>query len=151
MITPLTEPSVNKSVINRHSCISLRKQRTVIRAPAKPVKPIVKSTPKKIQQCPAVKEEPKIESVKEIIHEEIITQPIKELPQQTIVEEKISMKPVEIDATESAITTTVNEVPVERKIEIEQRNSTNIHNNVVRNTGHYYTYNPLLGSRILHN
>ena len=151
MITQLTEPSINKSVMNRHSCLSHHKQRIVNRAAANPVKPIIKSMLKKIQQCPVVKEEPKIESVKEIIGEETITQPIEELPQQTIIEEKISMKPVEIDPMESAVQSAVKEVPIERKIEIEQRNSTKIHDNMVRNTGHYYTYNPLLGSRILHN
>lgn len=51
---------------------------------------------------------------------------------------------------EDAIKTTVNEVPVERKVEIEQHNVSKILDNRVVNTGRHYTYNSILGAVIRH-
>ena len=145
MITPSAEPFINKSVINRHSCVSRRRNMIPKHVPSKPVETIiVKKIPKKINAKPVIKEEP----VQQEIIEEIKPEQIDNKPESEPIEEPIEQEPVKVDSMEEAIQTAVNDTPIERKIEIEQHNTYNVLSNRTANMSHRYTYNSILGTRV---
>lgn len=160
MITSSNEPYINKSAVNRHSCIITRK-----RAPVKfiPSAPVNKNTVKKKQEKTAIETVINEEPEKQIILENRpINIAVNEEPEKQIVEENyqesvenqpiepsVNEEPIKVSLIEDVIQTTVN-TPVERKVEIKQHNVSKILNNRVVNTGRHYTYNSILGAVIRH-
>ena len=141
MITPLTEPSINKSVINRRSCISRRRNMIAKQTSSKPMeKNIVKKSPKIIDIKPVVK--------KECIQQEIIEEIKPRYIENKPTEERIKQEPVNTDSMEEAIRTAVNDTPIERKVEIKQHDTYNIFDNRTVNMNPHYAYNSILGTRV---
>ena len=148
MITPSTEPSINNSVINRHSCISCRRKKIAKQIPSKPVeKNIVKKIPKMIDIKPVIKKEP----VQQDTFYEIEPEYIENKSESKPIEEHIKQEPIDIGSIEEAIQTAVNDVPIERKVEVEPHNTYNVLSNRTVNTTHHYTYNSILGTRVYYN
>ena len=145
MITPSAEPFIHKSVINRHSHIVRRRNVPLKQIPSKPVENvIVKKISKKIHAKPVIKEE----TIRQEIIEEIVPEYIEDTLESTPIEEQIKQEPVDISSMEEAIQTEVNDAPIEREVEIEQRNTYNVLGNRTANTSRHYTYNSILGTRV---
>ena len=134
MITNSKESSINKSTINRHSCMLIRKGAPVRFIPSAPVdKNRVKKQQENAATEPAINDEPE-------------QQIIEEIPQ--IIRKNLAVK---AQPKEEPIKAAINDTPIERKVEIDQRNVSKIMDNRVVNTGRHYTYNSILGTRIRYN
>lgn len=150
MITNSKESSINKSAVNRHSCMLIRKGAPVRFIPSAPVdKNRVKKQQENAAIEPSINDEPEQQIIeeypKEFIENQAINIVINEEPEKQIIQKN---PPAKIQPKEESVQPTVNDVPVERKVEIDQRNVSKIMDNRVVNTGRHYTYNSILGTRI---
>ena len=168
MITNSKESLINKSAANRHSCISTRKRMPVRFVPSVPVnKKAVKITQDNVVTEPSIEEELERHIIEEnqleSVENQLINVAVNDKPEQQIIEEipeiiienqpievQPKEEPVKASTMEDSVKTTVNEVPVERNVEIEQRTVSKIPDNRVVNTGRHYTYNSILGTHIRH-
>ncbi len=150
MITPLTEPSINKSVVNRHACVTYRKTRNARRSPTKTIDTAPKKPKSTILKKDSVKPIIKTEEQKPTLPIELPKIPIKEIQNPVPIKEEIEQKPVKTETIEEAINEAVITVPVERKVNIEQRKVTMVSGGGL-NTRSHYSYNSILGTCVLHN
>ena len=150
MITQLTEQSINKSVVNRHACITYRKTRNVRRSPTKNMDTIHKKPKSIILKKDSVKPIVKTEEQKPTLPIELPKTPIKETQNPEPIKEEIEPKPVKTETIEEAINEDVISVPVERKVNLEQRKVTMVSGGGL-NTRSQYSYNSILGTCVLHN
>lgn len=137
MITSSIEPSINKSVINRHSYISNHRKVQSKQIPSKPVeKHIVKRKPKIMDTKSAIK--------KESIRQEIIDE-IKPIGKQ------LKQELTNIDSMEEAIHAAVNDSHKDHKTMVTHHNTPNVTDNRPSNTPNQYAYNSILGKRVYYN
>ena len=151
MITQLTEPYINKSVMNRHSCISRRRNVMVKQIPSKPIeKNIVKTIPKKPDIKRMIKEESIRQNKKQVINK---SEPenVDNESESKQIKELIKQEQITVDAMEDAIQVAVNDVPVKRDMAIEQCNTSKITGDKTVNIRNRYVYNSILGSRVYFN
>lgn len=151
MITPLTEPSINKSVVNRHTYVTYRKNRNVRQPATKTVDTVAKKPkPPKILKKDSVKAVIKTETQKPTLPKELPKIPIKEIQNQVPIKEEIEPKPIKTETIEEAINEAVRSVPVERKVNAEQHKATTV-SGINLNGRSQYSYNSILGTCVLHN
>ena len=150
MITPLTDPSINKSVVNRHSCVTYRKNRNARQPTTKTVDTVVKKPTPIIHKKDSVKPVVKTEIPPPTLHIELPKIPIKEIQKPVPIKEDIEPKPVKTETIEETVNEVVRSVPVERKVNIEQRKATTVSGTGL-NTRSHYSYNSILGTCVLHN
>ena len=150
MITPLTEPSINKSVVNRHTCVTYRKNRNARQPTTKTLDTVAKKPKPIIHKKDSVKPIVKTETQKPTLPKELPKILIKDIQKPVPIKEEIEPKPVKTETIEEAINEAVRSVPVERKVNIEQYKATTVSSTGL-NTRSRYSYNSILGTCVLHN
>ena len=143
MITPLTEPSINKSVVNRHTCVTYRKTRNARQSATKTVNTVAKKHKPNILKNDSVKPVVKTEEQKPTLPIELPKIPIKEIQKPIPIKEEIEQKPVKTETIEEAVNEAVRSVPVERKVNTEQRKANTV-SGINLNSRSHYSYNSIL-------
>jgi hypothetical protein len=144
----LTEQSINRSVINRHTGLSRHKTRISKQYVPKSSEVLIRKEQPKILKKTTVKRTVKPKSVKRIQPKTLPKIQIKDIP--IPVEESKKQESVKLETIEEAINEVAKPVSVERKVNIEQSRASGIFGSVINSRSHY-SYNSILGTCVLHN